>query len=332
MKSILLLALLIAVAFPLLAQQKLVESIEVRVVNIDVVVTDRAGNPVTGLTKDDFQLFENGRPQTITNLYEVRPETTIPAPAPAATAAAAAEPTLPPPAEMRIRRFVIFIDNYSLHPFKRNQIFKSLNKFVDEQMRPEDEAEIVLWTQSLKIITPFTTDRKALKAGIAQLSERSNSGMSIDDQAEQVKRRCQDLLQMAQDRTIAMAQAYDQCKGEVSAHADHVWMITKTLLEAMRLTMTTLSGLEGKKVMVFAGAHLPEQPGRRALHVHDPAFRPLHQEPEPDAGIQQRSLADVLDRTPGAPGQCRRRDDVHDRCGRLARHEVSADQREMIGT
>src|SRR4051794_19105154 len=70
-------AALLAVLFtlPLSSQEKLVESIEVRVVNIDVVVTDRSGNPVHGLTQDDFQVFENGKPQKITNLYEVRSET-----------------------------------------------------------------------------------------------------------------------------------------------------------------------------------------------------------------------------------------------------------------
>src|SRR6185369_184111 len=62
------------------AQQKLVESIEVRVTNVDVVVTDKAGNPIVGLNKDDFEIFENGKPQAITNFYEVRPESVNVAP------------------------------------------------------------------------------------------------------------------------------------------------------------------------------------------------------------------------------------------------------------
>ena len=69
--------LTVAVSISLLAfsgfpQQKLVETIEVRVVNVDVVVRDHHGNPVSGLTKDDFEVFEEGVRQTITNLYEVR--------------------------------------------------------------------------------------------------------------------------------------------------------------------------------------------------------------------------------------------------------------------
>ena len=32
-----------------------------------IVVTDRAGRPLTGLSATDFQIFEDGRPQKITN-------------------------------------------------------------------------------------------------------------------------------------------------------------------------------------------------------------------------------------------------------------------------
>ena len=55
------------------AQEKVTETVEVRVVNVDVVVRDRAGNPVHGLSKDDFELYQNGKKQVITNLYEAAP-------------------------------------------------------------------------------------------------------------------------------------------------------------------------------------------------------------------------------------------------------------------
>src|SRR5688572_12723836 len=37
------------------------EEMVVRVIDIDVVVTDRKGNPITGLTREDFELFEDGK-------------------------------------------------------------------------------------------------------------------------------------------------------------------------------------------------------------------------------------------------------------------------------
>jgi VWFA-related protein len=38
---------------------------DARLVLLDVVVTDKAGNPVPGLTKDDFKILEDGKPQAI---------------------------------------------------------------------------------------------------------------------------------------------------------------------------------------------------------------------------------------------------------------------------
>ncbi|MEA2339584.1 MAG: hypothetical protein QOE82_3591, partial [Thermoanaerobaculia bacterium] len=66
------------------------ESIDVRIVNVDVTVTSK-GAPVRGLTRDDFEILEDGRLQTITNFYasdDTRTLSTAIAPAAATTAAA----------------------------------------------------------------------------------------------------------------------------------------------------------------------------------------------------------------------------------------------------
>src|SRR2546422_5135316 len=47
------------------------ERIEVYVVNVDVTVSDKRGQPVRGLTRDDFLVFEDGKPQKVTNFYVV---------------------------------------------------------------------------------------------------------------------------------------------------------------------------------------------------------------------------------------------------------------------
>jgi VWFA-related protein len=272
------------IAMPLASQEKLVESIEVRVVNIDVIVTDRAGNPVTGLGKGDFEILDNGKPQLITNLYEVRPE----GPGPSVGGALESTPStetaaaVPAPAEMRQRRVVLFIDNYSLHPFQRNEVLKSLDKFVTKDLRSGDEATLVAWNPGLKIVTPFTSDRAQLKAGIEAMSSRTNGGsMAMSSQKDMVRRQCTDALDAAKSRDITMAQAWDMCKGAVSAYSEQVAQSTAKTIEAMRLTSTTLAGLDGKKVMVIAGAHLPERPGLElnmwAFQTFSPYMRNLNQ-------------------------------------------------------
>src|SRR5574337_1010846 len=42
-------------------------SVEVPLVNVDVVATDNSGNFITGLKKQNFRVLEDGAPQTITN-------------------------------------------------------------------------------------------------------------------------------------------------------------------------------------------------------------------------------------------------------------------------
>lgn len=41
--------------------------VETQLVSVPAVVTDRTGRPLTGLTASDFQIFEDGRPQKISN-------------------------------------------------------------------------------------------------------------------------------------------------------------------------------------------------------------------------------------------------------------------------
>ena len=257
------------IAFSVAAQEKLVESIEVRVANVDVVVTDRAGNPVTGLAKDDFELLENGKPQKITNIYEVRPtkegETL--------NVAGALEPTAPqepalPPVEMRARRIVLFIDNSSLPVFDRTKVLKALDKFIDSNMRPGDEATIVVWNPGLKIVAPFTSNHAELRAAMKTMAERVNSGPGDMLAAQdRVKKECGDYILQASEQPpmITWNQAYEYCKTAVNAYSDEMARNARNVLEGMRLTSTTLAGLEGKKVMVVAGAHLPERPG---LELH----------------------------------------------------------------
>src|SRR5436190_4264533 len=254
----------VLIALPLASQEKLVETIEVRVVNIDVVVTDRAGNPVHGLTKSDFEVFENRKPQTITNLYEVRSDPESLKVAGALEPANATTTSTPnaPPEEMRQRRVALFVDNYSLQVFQRNQILKSLEKFVDKTMRPGDEAALISWDKSLRIVVPFTTDREELKRGIAAMSQRVTTGnLVMSSDQESVKKLCDDYIDMARSRQMGWPLAFDLCKGAVNSFSDQVAANTRNLVESLRLTSTTLAGVEGKKVMVIAGAHLPERPG-----------------------------------------------------------------------
>ena len=252
-------ALLFLLAVPATPQEKLVETIEVRVANVDVVVRDRLGNPITGLTKDDFEVFENGEPQTITNLFEVR---------------RGDDSELDVPLEVRQRRMLIFIDSASLESTRKASILASVQKFVDEQMRPEDQAMLVSWRFGLRIVTPFTNDKEQLHKGIAALNKIAPGGETTIASIQNLKRDIQRLVRGAQDSLIAFGEAYDQAKTLVDRHANHIIMQQEQTLDAIDRMLTTVAGFEGKKIMVLVSDHLPMRPGAEMYRYVDEQFGP----------------------------------------------------------
>jgi VWFA-related protein len=250
------------------------ETIEVRVVNVDVVVRDRAGKPVTGLTKDDFEVFENGLRREITNLYEVH------APAPAASAAsspaaATAPPTLPAetPVEVRPRNIVMFVDNYSLEPFRRDKVLQSLDKFVDG-LGPQDQLMLVLCTQKTTVITPFTHDRKAIRAGVETI-EKSGNAVNRTASLDHLKQTVNEYISIAKEGKLSWRDAYARATSDVESHVEEVIFNSRNTLAALGQITAALAGLEGKNVIIFAGAHLPEKPGVELYQWLYSAFSPF---------------------------------------------------------
>jgi VWFA-related protein len=143
------------------------ETLEIRLIEVDAVVTDRDGKPVTGLTVDDFELFENGKRQQITNFAEFRIEqlSAVTAAAPEAPAAAPVQAQAPPP-----RTIVLYIDAVPVHGPARKRLFDRLRTLVDRTMREGDRAQVVIWRDrgGLRPVSKLTKDREEIKAAIAQ--------------------------------------------------------------------------------------------------------------------------------------------------------------------
>lgn len=102
------------------------ETIDVSIVNLDVVVTERSGARVRNLTKDDFEIHENGKPQPITNfaLYDDAEEV-------ASQRGAAPFPGVAPagsPAPRQPRAMVLVIDHIFLWESRSKPFFAQATK------------------------------------------------------------------------------------------------------------------------------------------------------------------------------------------------------------
>jgi VWFA-related protein len=266
MRHIILLLSLAVPASALHGQEKLVESIEVRVTNVDVVVTDKQGNPVSGLTKDDFQLFENRKPQTITNFYEVRPNSIqasviASGPANASSDLPAQPPAVDePPRDLRHRRIIFFLDEFSSNVHRRKLVIESLVRHMDRLVQPGDEAMLVRWNRTLKIIEPFTDDMGRIRKALDELARGSGSG-TLAVSKDIVKGDVMMEIDAAKARRESVGQAMANSMSAVRSYSTELSMLERSLAQAMRVALTTLAGVDGKKVMVFAGEHLPDKPG-----------------------------------------------------------------------
>ena len=235
---------------------RLVENIDVRLINIDVVVTDRRGNPVTGLKKEDFEVRENNVPKTISNFYEVTggraigPD--IETPAPAAPEKPQTSDQIPE--EMK-RRIIFYIDNLSLAPFNRNRVFAQMKDFVKNVMRPGDEAMIATYNRSMKVRVPFTRDARAIESMLDIIA--SESGLGVAARSER---------RTAEDR-IREAGSYGEAITVARSYAQSVEHDLRQSVASINGLMTTLAGVEGKKILVLTSEGFPMQPGREAFYM-----------------------------------------------------------------
>lgn len=289
---------ILLLATPLAAQ--LTESIEVHVVSVDVVVTDKSGKPVTGLKPDDFEVLEDGKRQKITNFDEVRADARMQTTQTTGTTTATV-------VDARPRRFLLFVDNYSLHPDVRAEVVESLDQFVDKHLGPRDEASVVSWNRALKILTPFTSDKAALHAGIRTVST-IGSIKSVTTPLARVQQRCMRSLDAVRSARMGVRAAYDECILAAREHTEEVELTSRQLMGAINVTLNTLTGFEGKRVLVLAGAQLPFKPGLETYQWANQLFMPYMRgfdaaidQPD-DVGKVQSLAIDTLAKSANAHG------------------------------
>jgi VWFA-related protein len=268
--SILTISLVAAGAWTLFAQQdpgtqeleplsSFIETIDVNIVNLDVVVTDRRGNPVHGLTAADFEVFDNGRPQPITNFYEVKGRSIIDhRPDGSVVVEDLAPEALPHEVPKRLqRRFVFFVDNLSLAPFNRLPVFSEMKKFVDENLLPGDLAMVVTFNRDIKTRVPFTDDHEFIKQTFDTIAGESAFGLQNMNERRQA------------ESSIRDSRSYDEAVTVARSYANSVEHDLRTAANAMKSLMSTLAGVEGRKIMVITSEGLPIQPGRELFYFVD---------------------------------------------------------------
>jgi VWFA-related protein len=152
--------------------------VKTELIDLRAVVTDKRGQPITDLKKEDFELMENGKPQEvgffsvvkIPGRGEARRSENSPTNVTTDVPAGAARP-----AETIGRTVLLYVDTLHLSPQSLLSVKQSLRKFIDERLTDQDLTAIVTSAGSLGVVEQFTRDRHVLRYAVDRLGPRPNA-------------------------------------------------------------------------------------------------------------------------------------------------------------
>lgn len=245
------------------------ETVDVEVATVDVYVTDRQGNPVVDLSRDDFELRVDGRPVPITNFYaEVGGR-------PAMVDWDAAEETPPGatgaqiPPEQRLR-IVVFLDQTNIRAGNRRRVLDRLREFLRHDVRREDAISVVSLTDRLHIHSDFLNDPATVSRIFDEIEKTSHR-----DSSEETERR-RILSELARGHTGGGTSPFRQdpitgfsdaeanarmAESEIRAYAATEYHRTRASLNALERFLGSLAGVPGRKALLYVSDGVVNRPG-----------------------------------------------------------------------
>jgi VWFA-related protein len=247
-----------------LPDQPLVFKSKVNLIMVPVVVRDKKGNAIATLHQEDFQLFDNGKPQVISSFsVETLAAKAIPTISPVnrTKAAQRAEPSAAVP-----DRFIgFYIDDVHLAFGDLSQARTKLQKLISTRLKPGDRAAIL--TTSGQTMLDFTDDWDKLNATALKISPHPLSlpvtcpGMTILE-ADRIANQADSELIARKGR-----QAVPTCAPDPESGKSIAMSAARTIMGAVELSVRNVL-----TDMRYAVRLMGEKPGQRILVLASPGF------------------------------------------------------------
>lgn len=267
------------------------ETVNVEIVNIEVYVTDKDGNPVRDLTEADFEMLADGKQVPISNFY------TVSSPIAGATAGiereaedAAPQPEPEPQAEIEKEEMpedqrlhvVVYIDNFNLTPFKRNRVLAELRQFLREFLSPDDRVMLATYDRELNLRHPFTARPENINRALIEIEDISAQRI------HRVRERVDLFNQIEEAETVTEALMFAR------NYAGSVRNDTSFTIDALRSIVDNLAGSRGRKAIIYVSEGLPMIAGEDMFYQVNQKWREqlsLNEAMEYDMSSRYRELA-----------------------------------------
>jgi VWFA-related protein len=245
------------------------ETIEVSIVNVDVVVTDSQGKRVQGLTRDDFEVFEDGKAQPLSHFAEYRGEAWRGALSAEAAATLNEQPAQPAATQPSQRRtMVIFIELFHLPAFRVNPFIDSIKTLVHNTIRSGDAVSLVTFERTAKVRIASTGDVAAVERQLDEIAAectgpvREKITMAATEAAEVRAFEAEGAAMLAA-RGLASSRPSEN---DIAIHSARIHAIEARLdmnrrVATINTLLTGMAGIEGKKLLLLASHRLGEYIG-----------------------------------------------------------------------
>lgn len=202
MKHLAFILAFLLIAQPVLPQQppRTTFSTTTNVVIVNVTVLDRNGKPIENLTKDDFILTEDGKPQKLQAVDLQHLNSNVLPPVNSAAAQPPPEPKgyNPEAAKAAVktamlskyqdrRLMILLFDFSSMQPAEQIRAKQAAVKFLSTQMTSSDTVSLMVFGSTLQTLLDFTSDRDLLINTINQklrIGDSSENATFADEGAD----------------------------------------------------------------------------------------------------------------------------------------------------
>jgi len=245
------------------------ETVDVNVVNVEVIVTDRDGKAIRGLERDDFEVFEDGERVEISNFFAVDKRGEPAAAGAEAGDGAAVSADAAGRASTKSLLLVVFIDNLNLRPENRNRALTSLSEYLRGGLDPRDRVMIVVFDSGMRIEQNFTNEMDEIEATFDRLERQTGRFVAIDAQRrlilseiERTPLVSRPTNALGDNTTFEAAQLSAELQATsirnfINLRVRH----TRATLEAIRRFADSLAGVPGRKAILYLSDGIPARPG-----------------------------------------------------------------------
>ncbi len=259
--------------------------LEVPVVNVEVVVTDDDGVPITGLTAADFEVLEDGEPVKISNFFASRL-------LPEEPGSPAIEPPPDPLPDQQLY-LVLYIDDLDTDPRSRTVVLDHLREFLEQPLPPNVKTMLVRFDGQLHVASDLTDDTDQLLAALDVTRDMPVTSRQRDEQAllRQMQRATTDRRDQIQmffntlhppttadpdRRPLAFDEpdnqpVYQNFLPQIHAVARAAHLRSQASLAALQQFVDYLNGVPGRKAVVWVGG-MDTRPGEELFLAWEELF------------------------------------------------------------